>query len=274
MTNSLKAKDMTDLLRAHYLPEGRPESGIFASEIGSPDGKRFADAIWQSTTRSGGLLFVGHEIKVSRADVAVELADPTKAEPWMQYCDQWWLTISDPALIEGLEIPDAWGVMSPPSGRRKRSMTIIKEAPLLKPISKEPGLLRLLTWYAARQKEQRQELALESYALENKIQNLQYEVKNAKDGAPMSWEERFVSDVYAKFTQRMQDEGIKKTYFGPDTDKDDFVDALIDMEKVRSRAQALHYSNRQAMNAMDSLERALTDARKVAREIKAGSEKS
>lgn len=274
MATSLNAKGMTALLREHYLPEGRPAGGIFASEIGSPDGRRFADAIWQSTTRSGGLLFVGHEIKVSRADVAVELKDPTKAEPWMQYCDQWWLTISDPALIEGLDIPDAWGVMAPPSGRRKRSMTVIKEAPLLKPVSKEPGLLRLLTWYATQQKEIRQELSLEKFNLENRVRNLEYEVKNAKDGAPMTWEERFVADIYDKFTQRMKDEGIKKSYFGPDTDKNDFVDALIDMEKLRSRAQVFEQTNRQAMHAMDSLERALTEARRVAKEIKAEAETS
>lgn len=271
MTVKLTAKDMTELLRAHYLPEGKPAGGIFAPEIGSPDGRRFADAIWQSTTRSGGLLFVGHEIKVSRADVAVELKDPTKAEPWMQYCDKWWLTISDPALIDGMDIPEAWGVMSPPSGRRKRSMTILKEAPLLKPASKEPGLLRLLTWYSHRQSELRNEAQREYTNLESQVRNLEYNLKNTKDGVPMSWEERFVSDVYAKFTERMKDEGIQKSYFGADTDKDDFVELLLDMEKFRSRAQVLERSNRQAMHAMDSLERALAEARKIAKEIKAES---
>ena len=271
MTVKLNAKDMTELLRAHYLPEGKPAGGILAPEIGSPDGRRFADAIWQSTTRSGGLLFVGHEIKVSRADVAVELKDPTKAEPWMQYCDKWWLTVSDPALIDGMDIPEAWGVMAPPSGRRKRSMTILKEAPLLKPVSKEPGLLRLLTWFASHEKDKRNALKQDYYALENRIRGLEYELKNTKDGVPMSWEERFVSDVYAKFTQRMKDEGIQKSYFGPDVDKDDFVEALIDMEKLRSRAQVMERSNRQAMHAMDSLERALAEARKIAKEIKAES---
>lgn len=266
--SGLTAKDMKELLRAHYLPEGKPEAGIFASEIGSPDGRRFADAIWQSTTRSGGLFFVGHEIKVSRADVAVELTDPTKAEPWMQYCDKWWLTVSDPALVDGFDIPEAWGVMSPPSGRRKRSMTILKEAPLLKPVSKEPGLLRLLTWYANQQKEERRQISIEQQTLESKIRNLEYDVQNAKAGSPMSWEERFVSEVYEKLQKRMKDDGIQKTYFGPDTDKDDLVEALLDLEKLRARAKGFEYSNRLAMNAMDSLERALTDARKLAREIK------
>lgn len=259
---------MKELLRAHYLPEGKPESGIFASEIGSPDGRRFADAIWQSTTRSGGLLFVGHEIKVSRADVAVELADPTKAEPWMQYCDQWWLTVSDPALVDGFDIPEAWGVMSPPSGRRKRSMTIIKEAPLLKPVSKEPGLLRLLTWYANQQKEERRQLSIDHQTLENKIRNLEYEIKNVKNGSPVSWEERYIAEVYEALQKKMKDEGITKTYFGRDTDKDDLVEALIDLEKARAKAQTFERSNRQAMNAMDSLDRALAEARKVARAIK------
>lgn len=264
----LTAKDMVELLRSHYLPQGRPAGGIFAPGIGSPNGNRVADAIWQATTRSGGLLLVGHEIKVSRADVAVELADPSKAEAWMQYCDQWWLTVSDPKLVEGFDIPDAWGIMSPPSGRRKRSMTIIKEAPLLKPVNKEPALVRLLTWHDYKQKDSRQELIREKDMLEVQIRNLQYQLQNTKAGHPVSWEEQFIADVYTAFNKRINDEGIPRVYLGPNTDKNDFVDALIDMHRFRSDAQVLKQANRQSVYAMESLERALTDARKIARTMK------
>lgn len=267
-TNALTAKDMVGLLRSHYIPEGRPEGGIFAPGIGSPDGRRVADAIWQATTRSGGLLLVGHEIKVSRADVAVELADPSKAEAWMQYCDRWWLTVSDPDLVEGFDIPDSWGIMSPPSGRRKRSMTVIKEAPALKPVNKEPALVRLLTWHDFKQKENRQELIQEKNLLETQIRQLEYQVKTVKAGKSLNWEEQFISDVYDSYKNRIANEGIERAYLGPETDKNDFVDALIDMHQFRVNAQKLNNTTRTAMYSLEGLDRALAEARKIARDVK------
>lgn len=272
---NLKAKDMVELLRTHYLPENRPPAGIFASEIGSPDGKRFADAIWQSTTRSGGLLFVGHEIKVSRADVAVELADPTKAEPWMQYCDQWWLTISDPALIDGLKIPDAWGVMAPPSGRRKISMTVIKEAPLLKPVSKEPGLVRLMTWYAQSQREEIREMNIEKTTLENKIRNLQHDVQSAKTGRPVDYEEQKVFDIYQEYKKRLKAKGDADPYgsYGVGkNEREDIIDTLVDLRSARLLERKIDSENRAIVNAISAMsasvqrtEELLTEVNKVTR---------
>lgn len=253
---NLKAKDMVELLRGHYLPEGRPPAGIFASEIGSPDGRRFADAIWQSTTRSGGLLFVGHEIKVSRADVAVELADPTKAEPWMQYCDQWWLTVSDPSLIDGMKIPDAWGVMSPPSGRRKISMTIIKEAPLLKPVSKEPGLVRLLTWYAQKQRDEIHQMHIDKTTLENKIRNLQHDVQSAKIGRGVDYEEQKVFEIYHEYKKRLKDKGDNDPYgsYGVGkNEREDVIDTLIDLRAARLLERKIDSENRAIVNALSAM---------------------
>lgn len=106
--------DMLDMLRRHYLPEGRLPGGIFATEIQSPDGSRRADALWCPwSSISSGL--IGHEVKVSRTDLVVELLDPMKSDPWARFCEAW------------------WGVMAPPSGRRTRSMTIVRPAPRLKP---------------------------------------------------------------------------------------------------------------------------------------------
>lgn len=142
----LTATDVKAMLTRHYLPENRPPAGILGFEVGSPDGKRNADALWVPMTLAGGRTIVGHEIKVSRADVAAELADLTKADAWARYCDQWWLTVSDPKLVEGLDIPEHWGIMAPPSGRRTRSMTVIREAPKLKPIDQAPAFHRFLCW--------------------------------------------------------------------------------------------------------------------------------
>jgi len=143
---AVDAHELTSMLRRHYLPENRPPSGFFAAEVESPDGKRRADALWVSTIRSTAYGLVGHELKVSRSDLLVELADPAKCDPWMQYCDQWWLVVSDPALIEGLDIPETWGIMAPPSGRLRRSMTVLRPGPRLHPIDQAPGLRRLLSW--------------------------------------------------------------------------------------------------------------------------------
>lgn len=144
--SDMAAQDLVVMLRRHYLPEGRPAGGVLAVEIGSPDGGRRADALWAPVTYTGGSGLVGHEVKVSRADVMAELADPTKSEPWAKYCTQWWLTVSDPALVEGLDIPQQWGLMSPPSGRRTRTMTVLRKAPTLKPGDTSEAWRRVMVW--------------------------------------------------------------------------------------------------------------------------------
>lgn len=149
------ARAMIALLQRHYLPENRPAGGTLATEIDSPCGQRRADAIWAPYTIAGGPHLVGHEVKVTRADVLAELADPTKAEAWAKYCGQWWLVIAHPSLVEGLDIPDAWGVMAPPSGRRTRSMTIVKQAPKLEPAAHDGAAWRRLAiWVQYRAGEQ------------------------------------------------------------------------------------------------------------------------
>lgn len=256
---------MKDYLRNHYLPEGKPAAGILATEIGSPDGRRFADALWQSTTRSGGLLLVGHEIKVSRADVIIELADTTKAESWMQYCDQWWLTISDPKLIEGLDIPTAWGVMAPPSGRRKRSMTILKDAPLLKPISKEAGLLRLLTWNSEQARRERQEITRENIQLANRVSSLERDAANGSN-SQMSYDEIFAAKVHAEITDRLrnhQDKSLRYAF----PEMDDFVDAMMDITIARAKHRDVTQKTKHMLRLVDMLKEDITSLHKVTREL-------
>lgn len=129
------SQTMTELLRQHYNPDGRALSHLFMPEIGAPNGRRRADLLVAPTSIAGAKAntLIGHEIKVSRSDVMAELADPTKADPWLRYCNRWYLVISDPALVDGLEVPELWGIMAPPSGRRTRSMTILRPAPKLTP---------------------------------------------------------------------------------------------------------------------------------------------
>lgn len=126
--------DLVSMLRAHYGgTPSKPQPGYFAPEIQAPHSARRADALWLPLQGDQRGQIHGHEIKVSRSDVMVELADPMKAEAWGQFCDRWWLVVSDIALLRDLDVPDSWGIMTPPSGRSKRLMTIVRPAPLRKP---------------------------------------------------------------------------------------------------------------------------------------------
>jgi hypothetical protein len=169
------AHDVEVMLRRHYLPEGRPPGGLFAPEIMSPDGKRRADVMWLETTTVGRGTLHGHEIKVSRADVMNELADPTKMDAWARYCDYWWLVVSDPALVTGLDVPEHWGIMSPPSGRRTRSMTVERKATRLHPIDKTEAMTRLLIW--------------RHYKADEQIARLQHDLRYRTEGEQRAQEE-------------------------------------------------------------------------------------
>lgn len=258
--DKITSKDMVRLLKNHYLPENVPPGGILATEIGSPDGKRFADALWQSMTRSGGMKLVGHEIKVSRADVMVELKDIAKAEPWMQYCDQWWLTVSDPAIVEGLDIPSSWGIMSPPSGRKRRSMTIIQDAPMLKPISKDAGLLRLLTWQSMQTAKTVQEATMQKETAERKAGYLQDQLDSSLPQVHPSAVQRIVQEVVEKLEKRLEANPLNKYGFGssflvPQQDVDAIVDAIYDYKIVVSTSGALANDTRNIANALENLDR-------------------
>jgi hypothetical protein len=134
-------------LRSHYLPDERRPAGVFAPEIQAPGTSlRRADLIWLGTTAATGYRLIGHEIKVSRKDLLAELNDYTKSHPWQQYCHYWYLVVPDPALIDGLHLPPTWGVLSPPSGRRTRTMSQPIPAPLLSPAEQAPAMRTLATW--------------------------------------------------------------------------------------------------------------------------------
>lgn len=262
----LTAKDMTALLNAHYVPENKPSVGIFAAEIGSPDGKRFADAIWQSTTRSGGMLLVGHEIKVSRADVMIELADPSKAESWMQYCDQWWLTISDPKLIDGLIIPETWGVMSPPSGRRKRSMTIIKEAPMLRPITKEDGLLRLLTWQASKNITELTYLKTQNQMLENSNNSLKNIIEKHGIADNYGTDERNIQSVIEKMRELEKSHSGRGSFLSKQT-LDSIAETAFDLKKSREAEQLATNTALRIIQSLDVINGDIERAKKVVQDL-------
>lgn len=255
---SHRADDLIAMLRRHYLPDGRPPSGIFAAEIEAPDGSRRADAIWAPWTIAGGNGLVGHEVKVSRSDVLAELADQTKAEPWARYCSRWWLVVSSPALVDGLTVPDAWGIMSPPSGRRTRTMTVIREAPKLKPADTGPGWRRIVAW--------------EHYRLEQRMRDLEYQVDRHKRDAEYAQRQLVERDLAgvgrsnprAAHLGRLLAELERRGWSGRAIDVEATADAIIDVvehrrlvDRARQEIEYLADSARRLASPMEDVARQL-----------------
>lgn len=182
---SATASALLAMLRRHYLPDESRPAGIFAPEIQAPGPtRRNADLVWLGCTAATGYQLVGHEIKVSRQDLLAELADLTKSDPWQRYCDRWYLVVTHRSLIEGLELPESWGVMLPPSGRRTRSMTVHRSAPPLTPAEQAPALRTLAAWTHWQLRDIRRnyrELEHRAKRAENETQELRVYSLNAHD---------------------------------------------------------------------------------------------
>jgi hypothetical protein len=86
--------------------------------------RRRADAVAMGMWPSRGYEIHGYECKISRGDVRKELQDVTKMDAVGKYCDFWWLTVSDPAIMDGLLVPESWGVLAP----RARVLRIVRPA--------------------------------------------------------------------------------------------------------------------------------------------------
>jgi hypothetical protein len=85
-----------------------------------------ADALALGLWPSHGFKLHGYEIKESREDLKKELRDPQKADNFAKYCHMWWLCVRDVKLMDGLVLPDNWGVLIPKGGvlRTHRKATI------------------------------------------------------------------------------------------------------------------------------------------------------
>jgi hypothetical protein len=256
----LNAKEMIQMLRRHYLPEGRPAGGVFAPEIMSPDGRRKADLIWQSVTKAGEYRLVGHEVKVSRSDVIAEIQDPTKAEAWMQFCDQWWLVVSDPKILEGLEIPETWGIMAPPSGRLKRSMTVVKPAAVLKPIHQADGLRRLVSWQLTQSETIVSPMRYTIQTQERQLNDLREKVYKSQNNQKDSPQHERIEKIVLKVEEVLRAENWMHRL-----NDQDVIDALVDLTRVKTSQIAI---SRALQSLAHPAERLRESLRRVESDIK------
>lgn len=255
------AKDMLDMLRRHYLPDGNQPGGIFAPEIQAPNGGRRADLIWQGVTAGSGYRLIGHEIKVTRSDLMVELADPTKSDPWQRFCHEWWLVVLHPSLVDGLELPPTWGVMAPPSGRRTRSMTVVHKAPKLKPYPQAPAMQTLATWLHWCHHNTAGELARAREDIEHLRDRCHQLEQRVPRESPAVSREREVVDQIVRALGGVQGRSIGDWH--SELSVEDVVTALKDLGNVQSlvqRAQEnLKYRRDELRRLVRGVERALKD---------------
>lgn len=135
-------RDMLNMLNAKYthLREGAiADKWIRCEHVRSSQdwgAKAIADFVAIDKWRSSQSL-IGHEVKVSRSDWLREVKDFkkgqwSKSELVKKYCNQWYLVVSDPAIVKDGELPDDWGLMCLSSKGDK--LITKKKAPALDPV--------------------------------------------------------------------------------------------------------------------------------------------
>lgn len=109
----MTAGELHVLLEKRYPPQ---QGYVLVREVGNGTGsscRRHADAVALQCWPSRGLGLDGFEVKVSKSDLRRELEDETKAHEVARFCRRWWLVVADEKVVDGLALPDGWGVLLP-----------------------------------------------------------------------------------------------------------------------------------------------------------------
>lgn len=80
-------------------------------------------------TSHGAFAFHVYELKRSRGDLQKELKDPRKADAIGQYADYFWLVVDDVKIIDGIVLPENFGVLAP----KNQVLRVVTKAPKLTP---------------------------------------------------------------------------------------------------------------------------------------------
>lgn len=104
-----------------FFPQARDATGAGSG--------RTADGVAMNLWPSRGMEVHGFEIKVHRGDWLSELRNPVKSVSVQQYCDRWYLVVSNESVIGNAELPPTWGMMVANGGH----LNCTVEAPKLTP---------------------------------------------------------------------------------------------------------------------------------------------
>lgn len=132
------AQAVMDALVRHYTGgSGHQDehSHLLFPEVQAPGSTRRADLVAISVWASRGRAVDVHEIKISRSDWLTELRKPGKAEAWWPHSTRFWLVVPDVAIVKDGELPDGWGLMTPPRSSRGRVMQVH-----VQPVERDPEI--------------------------------------------------------------------------------------------------------------------------------------
>ena len=204
----IRAQDIVKLLRERYpLPEW-----CLVTEVANGTGfnaSRWADAVAVNMYPSRGLEINGFEIKVDRRDWVKELKTPDKAEAVAQYCDHWWLVVSDPSIVHEGELPAAWGLLAP---NKNGKLAIVTKPTALEPKAITRSFMASLLRKAF--KESPSDKALRVAESEGFKQGLQKAQRTVKDD---EYYKKLYEDLRDKETAFRQATGIDIRWEPPST---------------------------------------------------------
>lgn len=135
MAEPIKAADIRHALMKHFAPPGWRVFFEVSSDTGARATRRI-DALACGIWPSNGYEFVGIEIKVSHSDWQREMADPSKAQDLMRFCNRWYLA-APKGMVKPDELPATWGLLSFDGTKLQ---TVVK-APKLNPEPLEVGFV-------------------------------------------------------------------------------------------------------------------------------------
>lgn len=261
---SATAKALIEALKRHHEPpKSKPVGGYLVTEIQAPESTRRADALWLPVNSAQRGRIVGYETKVSRADVVQELRDPMKADAWLQHCHEWWLVIPNTSIIEGLDIPQEWGVLTPPSNERRRSMTVVRKAPALRPTGDPRAALStvLAKLVYGGETLQAKITTAENLAKwrDDRIREMDRELKQLRAAVDDNGHTRLrVSEVLSRIEERADELGMWRLRYDLDAQKvAEFVVAFMSVEDPdKYTLQALDEAIDQAAKRTEALQKA------------------
>lgn len=137
----ITAKDMEKYLAERYYDS---RQWFFLTQVRSSTGSanRVADAMAFNMYGSTGYEIIGFEIKVSRSDFLSELKDMSKSDEIMGYCDKWYLVVSDAKIVQDDELPKNWGLLILKDGKLVQKVRAIPRKTVPIPIHFLASILR------------------------------------------------------------------------------------------------------------------------------------
>ena len=144
----MKSNELLKLLSENYtaptcafIPEFRCGTG-YSRETRAD---AIAMNLWPSM--KDGLEIIGFELKVSRGDWLREVKNSHKASPIKQFCDRWYLVVSEASIVKDFdEIPRDWGFIFPKNGK----LDFYKPAPKLEAVVPDKAFIAALMRRASR----------------------------------------------------------------------------------------------------------------------------